>query len=144
MREVGFCEHTTRSAYMQRTALHLPLTMTPKPQDLLTGNCPQRALALMREAIPSDPLVSKMTARWTTNWSQRRRPLPPSKAALEKWINDLAPETRRMTGMTHIASCTPSRRMGYALLRALLLQTSSVMHGEVDERITYPLMGNYR
>ena len=48
----------------------------------------------MREAFPGDPLVSKMTARWITNWSQRRMPPPLStKAALEKWINDLAPET---------------------------------------------------
>ena len=48
----------------------------------------------MREAFPGDPLVSEMTARWITNWSQRRRPPPPStNAALEKWINDLAPET---------------------------------------------------
>ena len=79
---------------MQDTALHLPLAMTLKLQDLLAGNCPQRALALMREAFPGDPLVSKMTAWWITNWSQRRMPPPAStKAALEKRINDLAPET---------------------------------------------------
>ena len=48
------------------------------------------------------------------------------------------------TGMTHIASCTQSRRMGHDLLRALLLQTSSVMRGEVEERIIYPLVGNSR
>ena len=47
-----------------------------------------------------------------------------------------------MTGMTHIASCKPSRRMGHDLLQALLLQTSSVMHREVGQRATYPLMNN--
>ena len=61
--EVGVCEHNTRSAYMPGTALHLPLAMTLKLQDLLAGNCPQRALALMREAFPGDALVNKMTAR---------------------------------------------------------------------------------
>ena len=94
VKEVGICEHNTRSAYMQGTALHLPLAMTLKLQDLLAGNCPQRAQALMREAFPGDALVNKMTARWITNWSQHRMTPPPStKAALEKWINDLAPET---------------------------------------------------
>ena len=89
-----FCEHTTCSAYLQGAALHLPLAMTLKLQDRLAGNRPQRPLALMREAFPGDPLVSKMTARWITNWFQRRRQPPFStKAALEKWINDLAPET---------------------------------------------------
>ena len=63
VRKVGICEHNTRSAYMQGTALHLPLAMTLKLQDLLGGNCPQRALALMREAFTGDPLVNKMTAR---------------------------------------------------------------------------------
>ena len=63
VREVGFCEHTTRSTYMQGTALHLPLALTLQLQDLLSDNCPKRALALMREAFPGDPLVSKMTAR---------------------------------------------------------------------------------
>ena len=94
VKEVGICEHNTRSAYMQGTALPLPLPMTLKLQDLLAGNCPQRALALMWEAFRSDALVKKMTAQWITNWSQRRMPAPAStKAALEKWINDLAPET---------------------------------------------------
>ena len=94
VREVGICEHNTRSAYMQDTALLLPLVMTPRLQDLLAGNCPQRAFALMRRAFPGDPLVSKMTAWWITNGSQRRMPPPLStKAALEKWISDLAPET---------------------------------------------------
>ena len=93
-REVGFREHITRSAYMQSTTLHSPLAMTLKLQDLLDGNCPRRALALMWEAFPGDPLVSKMTARWLTNWSQRGNPPPPStKAALEKWINNLAAKT---------------------------------------------------
>ena len=47
----------------------------------------------MREAFSGDPLVNKTTARWITNWSQRRMPPPHStKAALQKWINDLAPE----------------------------------------------------
>ena len=92
---VGICEHNTRSAYMQGTALHLPLPMMPKLQVLPDGNCPERALALMREVFPRDALVNKMTARWITNWSQCRMPPPPStKAALEKWINDLAPETK--------------------------------------------------
>ena len=92
--KVGIYEHATHSAYMQGTALHLPLAITLKLQDLLAGNCLQRALALMREAFPGDPLVSKMTARWVTNWAQRRRPPPPStKAALEGWINNLALET---------------------------------------------------
>ena len=79
---------------MQGTALHLPLAMTLKMQDLLAGDYPHRGLAPMREAFPGDPLVSKMTARWITNSSQRRMPPPPSaKAALEKRNNDLAPET---------------------------------------------------
>ena len=78
VREVGLCEHNTRSAYMQSTALHLPLAMTLKLQDLLGGKCPRRALALMREAFPGDPLVSKMTTRWITNWSRRRVPPSPS------------------------------------------------------------------
>ena len=63
VREVGFSEHTTRSAYMQGTALYLPLAMTLKLQDVLAGNCPWRALALMQEAFLGDPSVSKMTAR---------------------------------------------------------------------------------
>ena len=88
------CEHNTCSAYMQGTALHLPLPMTMMLQDLLAGNCPQRALALMRQPFPCDALVNKMTAWWITNWLQRGMPPPPgTKAALEKWINDLAPET---------------------------------------------------
>ena len=60
--DVGICEHNTRSAYMQGTAPHLPLAMTLKLQDLLGGNCPQRALGLMREPFPGDPLVNNMTA----------------------------------------------------------------------------------
>ena len=67
---------TTRLAYMQGTSLHLPLAMTLKLQYLLASNCPQRALALMREAFPGDPLVSKMTAPWITSWAQCRRPPP--------------------------------------------------------------------
>ena len=79
---------------MQGTTLQLPLAMTLKLQDLLASNCPQRALALMREAFPGDPLVSKMTDRQITNWSQRCMPSPPgTKAALENRINDWAPET---------------------------------------------------
>ena len=94
VREVGFREHTTRSAYMQGKTLHLPLAMTLKLQDLLAGDCPRWALALMREACPGDPLVSKMTSWWVTNWAQRRKPPPPStKAALEGRINKLALET---------------------------------------------------
>ena len=90
---LGISEHSTRSAYMQATTLHCPLDLTLNLQDLLPGNCSQRALALMREAFPGDPFVSKMTARWITNWSQRRMsPRPSTKAALEKWINDLSPE----------------------------------------------------
>ena len=67
VKELGICEHNTRSAYMQGTALHLPLPMTLKLQDFVAGNCSQRALALMREAFPGDALVNKMTARWITN-----------------------------------------------------------------------------
>ena len=40
VREVGICQHNSRSAYMQGTTLHLPLAMTLKLQDLLAGNCP--------------------------------------------------------------------------------------------------------
>ena len=63
VKKVRFCEHNSRSAYMQGTALHLPLAMMLKLQYLVAGNCPWRALALMREAIPGDALVNKMTAR---------------------------------------------------------------------------------
>ena len=54
---------------MQGTALHLPLGMTLKLQDLLAVNCPERAWALMRQAFPGDPLVNQMTTRWISNWS---------------------------------------------------------------------------
>ena len=123
-------------------ALHL-LAMARKLQDLLAGNCPWRALAVMREAFPGDPLVSKMTARGIRNGLSvvAHRPLVPRR----HWRSgSMSCPPRRMTNMTHIASCTPSRRLGHALLRALLLQTSSVMRGEVKERISYPLMRNYR
>ena len=67
--------------------------MTLKLKDLLQGNCPQRAPALMREAFPGDPVVGKMSAKWIPNWNARRAPPPPStKAELEKWINELEEE----------------------------------------------------
>ena len=79
---------------MQGKALYLPLPMTLKLQDLLAGNSPQRGLALMRKAFPGDPLVSKMTAGWISNGCQHCMPPAPSTMpALEKWINDLGPET---------------------------------------------------
>ena len=94
VQEIRIYAQDTRSAYMQGTALHLPLAMTLELQDLLAGNCPQQGLALIRQAFPGNPMMSKMTARWITNWSQRRMPSAPSlKGANEKWINDLAPET---------------------------------------------------
>ena len=69
------------------------MPMTLKLKDLLQGNCPQRALALMREAFPGDPVVGKMSAKWIANWNARRAPPPPStKAELEKWINKLEEE----------------------------------------------------
>ena len=40
VRAVGFCAVTARSAYMKGRALHLPLAMTQKLQDVLAGNCP--------------------------------------------------------------------------------------------------------
>ena len=93
IKQIGLCEHGTNSSYLEGTSLHLPLPMTLKLKDLLQGNCPQRALALMREAFPGDPVVGKMSAKWIANWNARRAPPPPStKAELEKWINELEEE----------------------------------------------------
>ena len=93
IKQIGLCEHGTNSSYLEGTSLHLPMPMTLKLKDLLQGNCPQRALALMREAFPGDPVVGKMSAKWIANWSARRAPPPPStKAELEKWINELEEE----------------------------------------------------
>ena len=70
-------------------AIHVvTLTILAPHRNLLAS------IALMREAFPGDPLMSKMSARWITNWAQCRRPPRPStKAAVERWINNLAPET---------------------------------------------------
>ena len=90
IKQIGLCEHGTNSSYLEGTSLHLPLPMTLKLKDLLQGNCPQRALALMREAFPGGPVVGKMSAKWIANWNARRAPPPPStKAELEKLINEL-------------------------------------------------------
>ena len=90
IKQIGLCEHGTNSSYLEGMSLHLPLPMTLKLKDLLQGNCPQRALALMREAFPGDPVVGKMSAKWIANWNARRPPPPPpsTKAELEKWINE--------------------------------------------------------
>ena len=88
IKQIGLCEHGPNSSYLEGTSLHLLLHMTLKLKDLLQGDCPQRALALMREACPGDPLVGKMSAKWIANWNARQAPPPPStKAELEKWIN---------------------------------------------------------
>ena len=93
IKQIGLCEHGTNSSYLECLSLHLPMPMTLKLKDLLQGNCPQRALALMREAFLADPVVGKMSAKWIANWNARRAPSPPStKAEVEKWINELEEE----------------------------------------------------
>ena len=53
---IGPICHTWRA-----NPLHLHKTL--KLKNLLQGNCPQRAVAWMREAIPGDPLVGKMSGK---------------------------------------------------------------------------------
>ena len=141
IREIGLGEHTTCSACMQGTAPHLPLAKTLKLQYLLASNCHQRALALMQEALWDDPLVSKMTAEWIANGCQHCTPHPLVPRGRKRHHSPFWPP-KSMTGMSHIASCNTSRRMGHALLRALLLETSFVMRRDVEEKMTYSLMAN--
>ena len=77
IKQIGFCEHGPNSSYLEGTSLHLPLHMTLKLKDYLQGNCPQRALALMREAFPGDRVIGKMSATWIAHWNARRLPRPP-------------------------------------------------------------------
>ena len=86
IKQIGLCDHGPNSSYLEGKSLHLPLRMTLKLKDLLQGHCPQRALALMREAFPGDPVVEK---KWIAHWNAWRAPSPPpnDKAELEKWIN---------------------------------------------------------
>ena len=65
IKQIGLCEHGPNSSYLEGTSLFLL-------KDLLQGNCPHRALALMREAFLDDPVVGKMSAKWIANWNARR------------------------------------------------------------------------
>ena len=75
-RQIGLHEYGANSAYLEGKSLYLPLYMTLKLKDLPRGNCPQRALALMQEAFPSDPMVGKMLAKWNTNWNAVSEAVP--------------------------------------------------------------------
>ena len=68
--------------------------MTLKLKDLLQGNCPQRALALMRAALPRGPVVGKMSAKWNANWNACPPPPPAlsTKAKGEKRLKELEEE----------------------------------------------------
>ena len=80
IKEIGVCEHGPNSSYLEGASLHLPLHMTLELKDLLQSNCPQRALILMREVFPSDPVLGQKPAKWIARWNAR--PTPPSPPVL--------------------------------------------------------------
>ena len=79
IKRISLCELGPNSSYSEGTSLHLPLHMILKLKDLLQTNCPQWALALMREAFPGDLVVGKISTKWIANWNLRpppRLPIP--------------------------------------------------------------------